>query len=61
MPASKARSLLPTVLGWVVVAIILYVAFGFIIGTLRWIIRWVIVLVVVGGLMALYLRLRSDD
>jgi len=61
MSDSAPRSLAASIVGWVLVAVIAYFLFGWAIGTLRWLLRIVVVVVVIGGLFALYFRLRSSD
>lgn len=41
-------------------ALIAYLFFGWIIGTVVWLLRMTFVLLVIGGLFWLYLRLKSD-
>jgi hypothetical protein len=50
-----------TIVGWILVALVVYLAFGWLVSTLRFVLRILLVLVVVGALLALYLRLRGDD
>ena len=61
MAGSRARSVAASVVGWIVVALILYFVFGWVISTIRWLLRIVLVLVVIGALLALYFKLRGDD
>ncbi len=61
MAAGGGRSVAASVVGWIIVALIVYFAFGWIVGTLRFIVRIVVILVVLGALMALYLKLRGAD
>ena len=60
---STARSLLATVVGYAIVAIIVLVLFHFIIGTILWLFRTLVIIVVIVGLITIYLRLKSppDD
>ena len=53
-----ARSLLGTVVGYVLVAVIAYFVLRLFIGTLFWLVRTIIVVVIIGGLFALYVRLK---
>ncbi len=53
------RSLLATLVGYVLVAIIAWVLLRFVLGTIFWLIRTVIVILVIGGLLALYLSLKT--
>ena len=58
---SAARSVLATVVGWVLVGVIVVVLFNFVIGTLFWLIRTVLIIVALLGLLTIYLRLKSPD
>ncbi len=58
MESGAPRSILASVVGWLIVAIVVYLFFGWIVGTLFWLLRMLVVLVLLGGLFALYLRLR---
>jgi threonine/homoserine/homoserine lactone efflux protein len=53
------RSVLATAVGYVLVALVVYILLRFVIGTLFWLVRTVVVIVVIGGLFVLYLRLKS--
>ena len=60
MTASRdARSVLATVVGWIIVALVAYFVLRMFVGTIFWLIRTVVVVVVIGGLVALYLSLKS--
>jgi hypothetical protein len=61
MTSSKGRSFLASVVGWIVVALIVYFFFGWILGTLRFVLRILVIVVVIGGLARLYFKLRSDN
>ncbi len=56
---SGTRSVLATVVGYGIVAIIVLILFNFIIGTILWLFRTVVVIVVLVGLLTIYLRLKS--
>jgi hypothetical protein len=58
---SAARSVLATVVGWVLVGVIVVVLFNFVIGTLFWLIRTVLIVVALLGLLTIYLKLKSPD
>lgn len=60
MADSGGRSILASVVGWLIVAIIVYVFFGWILATIGFLIRMVLLVVVVGALLTLYFRLRGD-
>jgi hypothetical protein len=58
---SAARSVLATIIGWVLVGVIVVVLFNFVIGTLFWLIRTVLIIVALLGLLTIYLKLKSPD
>ena len=60
MADSRGRSLLASIVGWVLVAVVVYFFFGWIFGAIRVLLRFVVVLVVIGGLAALYFKLRDE-
>ena len=53
--------MLATVVGYVVVAIIVWFLFGWLVGTILWILRTVLIIVAVVGLIALYLKLKTPS
>lgn len=57
--SAKARSFLATIVGYVIVALIAFWLLGAVIGTLRFLLRIVLTLLVLGGLIALWARLKS--
>ena len=58
---SGTRSVLATVVGYVLVAVIVVVLFNFVIGTIFWLIRTVLIIVALLGLLTIYLKLKSPD
>jgi hypothetical protein len=58
---SGARSVLATIVGYIIVAVIILVLFHFIIGTILWLFRTLVIVVVLLGLLTVYLRLKSPD
>jgi hypothetical protein len=58
---SGARSLLATIVGYVLVAVVVLVLFHFIIGTILWLFRTLIIIVALLFLLTIYLRLKSPD
>lgn len=54
-----ARSLLATVVGWIVAALIVWFLFGWLVGTLLWVLRTILVIVVILGLLMLYFKLKT--
>ncbi len=61
MADSRPRSLLASVIGWLIVAVIVYFFFGWILGTIRVVLRLFLILVVIGALLALYFKVRGGD
>jgi ribose/xylose/arabinose/galactoside ABC-type transport system permease subunit len=59
-PTSRPRSLLASVIGWLIVAVIVYFFFGWILGTIRVVLRLLVIVVVLGALFALYFKVRGD-
>lgn len=45
--------------GYVLIAVIAYIAFRLFIATIYWLLRTIVVIVVIGGLLTLYLKLKS--
>jgi hypothetical protein len=58
---SGARSVLATIVGYVLVAVIVLVLFNFIIGTILWLFRTLVIVAVLVGLLIVYLRLKTPD
>lgn len=61
MAGSGGRSLLASVIGWILVALVAWFLFGWLLGTLRFILRIVVILVILGVLANIYFRLKGDD
>lgn len=59
--ASKPRSMLATLVGWVIVIIVGWWLLGFVIGTVRWLLRTVLMAAVLIGLVVLYLKLKEPN
>ncbi|MDO8363512.1 MAG: hypothetical protein Q7V88_11495 [Actinomycetota bacterium] len=53
------KSSLATVVGWLIVVLLVFWAFGFILGTLRWLIRSLLMFLILGGLLVAYLALKD--
>jgi hypothetical protein len=58
---AKARSFLATIVGYVLTAVVAYLAFRMFVGTVYWLIRTVIVIIAIGGLATLYLKLKAPS
>ena len=61
MAESRPRSLLASVIGWLIVALIVYFFFGWIFGAVRVLLRFVLILVAIGALLWLYFKVRGDE
>ena len=59
--ATKPRSVLASMIGWIIVALIAIWLFGIVIGWIRFVIRSIAWLVLIGLLVAAYVALKSDD
>lgn len=59
--ASRARSALATVVGWLLVVVVVLVALRFVIGTLAWFVRSFLGLVLIVGLFVAWLILKAPD
>lgn len=61
--ASRTRSALATVVGWVLVVVVVLLALRFVIGTVAWVVRSSLAIIVIVGLAWLWLSLKSppDD
>ena len=57
--SSGARSVLATLVGYVIVAIVVLFLFHFIIGTILWLFRTLVIVAVLLGLLTIYLKLKS--
>jgi uncharacterized membrane protein len=55
------RSLLATMVGYLLVAVIAYVLFRTVLGSLYWLVRTVILFVAIVGLTSLWLKLKAPD
>ena len=55
------RSLLATVVGYLIVAVVALILIRFVLGSLAWLFRAFLVVVVLLALLTLYARLKSDD
>ena len=63
MPTERnsARSLLATIVGYLIVAVVVLILFRFIVGTIFWAIRAVVIIVILLALLTIYVRLKSPD
>ena len=58
---SGTRSVLATIVGYILVAVIVLVLFNFIVGTILWLFRTLVIVAVLLGLLMVYLRLKAPD
>ncbi len=61
MSSSGGRSILASVIGWLIVAVIVWFLFGGVFGAIRFIVRMLVFLFVIGALLTVYFRLRDGD
>ena len=59
--ATSPRSTVASVIGWVIVALVVFWAVGFVLGTIRFLLRAFAWLIVVAVLVVVYLRLKAPD
>ncbi len=59
--ASGSRRVLASIVGWVIVAILVYWLIGLIIATIGFLLRFLIWGILLGALITLYLNLKSPD
>ena len=59
--ASGPRSVATSVVGWLIVALLAYWFLGFVIGTIAFLVRFIVWIVLLGVLLAIYARLKSSD
>jgi hypothetical protein len=57
----RSRSLLATVVGWVLTAVVVWLLLRFILGTVGFVLRGVVLLVVIVGLVWAYLTLKTPN
>jgi hypothetical protein len=57
----RSRSLLATVVGWVLVAALVWFGLRFVLGTVFWILRSILVILVILGLAWAYLALKAPS
>jgi hypothetical protein len=55
------RSLLATIVGYIIVALVALILLRFVVGTVFWLIRAFVVVIVLLALLAIYVRLKSPD
>jgi hypothetical protein len=57
----RPRSFLATIIGWVLTAIVVWFALRFILGTVGFVVRGVVLIIVIVGLLWVYLALKAPD
>jgi len=61
MPSeNRAKSILASVVGWLIVALIVYWFLGFVVGTIAFMVRFVVGIVLLGLLVAAYVKLSGS-
>lgn len=61
MASTGTRSVLTSVIGWIIFALVAWLTLGWVFATLRWILRTILILVVLGVLLSAYARLSEDS
>jgi hypothetical protein len=56
-----ARSLVATIVGYVIVALVVLFLLQFVIGTIFWVLRALVVIVILLVLVTIYAKLKSPD
>ena len=60
MSSSGGRSILTSVVGWLIVAIVVWLFFGGVFGAIRFMFRMIVFLFVLGVLLSIYFRLKDS-
>jgi hypothetical protein len=61
MSTSAPRSVAKTIVGWLIVAVLAFWLLGIVVGTVKFIVRFLVWIVVLSLLVTAYLKLSSDD
>lgn len=59
--AASSKSILASVVGWLIVALIAYWFLGVIVGTIAFVVRFIVWIVLIGLLVTLYLKLKAPE
>lgn len=59
--AGSPKSVLASVVGWLIVALLAYWFLGIIVGTIAFMVRFIVWIVLLGVLVTVYLKLTSPD
>jgi hypothetical protein len=57
----RSRSLLATVVGWALTAVVVWLLLRFVVGTVGFVLRGVLVIVVIVGLLWAYVTLKTPN
>jgi hypothetical protein len=60
-PRRTSSSLLASIVGWVLVAVLAYWALGALVGTVRFLFKFLLWIAIIVGLLFLYLKLKFGD
>lgn len=55
----RSRSFLASVVGWIIVAVVVWILLRFVVGTVRWLLRGFVLLIVIGALAWAYASLKA--
>jgi hypothetical protein len=61
MSGSPAKSVLATLVGWAIVGLLLFWFLGIVVGTIRFMIRFIVWIVLLGLLVAAYMKLKEPS
>jgi hypothetical protein len=57
----RSRSFLATIVGWVLTAVVVWLLLRFVLGTVGFVVRGLVLIVVIVGLLWAYLALKAPD
>lgn len=61
MSTTSPKSILASIIGWVIVALVVFWLLGVVIGTIRFLVRLIVWIVLLGLLLTAYFKLRQPD
>lgn len=61
MSTRSAKSLLATVIGWLILGLLVFWLFGLVVGTIRFLVRFIVWIAVLALLLVAYFKLSDDE
>jgi hypothetical protein len=61
MAQSRPKSILASIVGWLIAALLVYWLLGVVLGTIRFMVRFLVWIAVVAFLVVTYVRLKAED